>query len=147
MGTYTNQLKLNIGSTGRAATPPVTEQVIGPPTQFVYRITIIPFRPWQIKNNQKSYETMKQRLFRHRVEGNPARCFVLQPDSSKEERTMERKFITADEVSELLGVAKPTAYKLIRKMNDELNAQGYITVAGRVSRKFFEEKTYMVGEE
>ncbi len=51
-------------------------------------------------------------------------------------------FIKADEVAAELGVSKPYAYKLIRKLNDELSTKGFITISGRVSRKYFEEKVY-----
>ena len=53
-------------------------------------------------------------------------------------------FITAQEVAELLGISKSKAYTIVRKLNEELSAKGFITVAGRVSRKFFEEKLYGV---
>lgn len=53
-------------------------------------------------------------------------------------------FITAQEVAELLGISKSKAYTIVRKLNEELSAKGFITVAGRVSRKFFEEKFYGV---
>lgn len=53
-------------------------------------------------------------------------------------------FITAKEVAELLGISKSKAYAIIRGLNEELSAKGFITVAGRVSRKFFEEKFYGV---
>ena len=47
-----------------------------------------------------------------------------------------------DEVAQLLGVSKPYAYKLIRKLNEELKKTGCITIAGRIDRKFFYEKFY-----
>ncbi len=53
-------------------------------------------------------------------------------------------FVPAKEVAELLGISKSKAYAIIRELNDELSAKGFITVAGRVSRKFFEEKFYGV---
>lgn len=53
-------------------------------------------------------------------------------------------FITAKEVAELLGISKSKAYAIIRELNEELSAKGFITVAGGVSRKFFEEKFYGV---
>ena len=49
-------------------------------------------------------------------------------------------FVTAGEVAQDLGVSKPFAYKLVRQMNEEL--EGFITIAGRVSRKYYEEKFY-----
>lgn len=54
----------------------------------------------------------------------------------------EGMFVRADEVAEALEVSKPHAYRLIRAMNDELKAKGYMTVAGRVSRQFYEERFY-----
>ena len=40
------------------------------------------------------------------------------------------------------GVSKPYAYKLIKRMNEELAQTGCITIAGRIDRKFFHEKFY-----
>ena len=48
-------------------------------------------------------------------------------------------FVTAGEVAQDLGVSKPFAYKLVRQMSEELEAKGFITIAGRVSRKYYEE--------
>ena len=47
-----------------------------------------------------------------------------------------------NEVAEELGVSIPYAYKLIRKLNEELRKIGCITIAGRIDRKFFHEKFY-----
>ncbi len=41
-----------------------------------------------------------------------------------------------------LDVSKPFAYKLVRQMKEELEAKGFIIIAGRVSRKYYEEKFY-----
>lgn len=54
------------------------------------------------------------------------------------------RFITAEEMAKDLCVSKAYAYKLIRKMNDELESKGYLTIAGRVSRKYYEERFYGV---
>lgn len=53
-----------------------------------------------------------------------------------------KRFMNAGDVAEFMGVSIPMAYKIIRKLNDELLAQGYLTVAGRVSRRYFEQKVY-----
>lgn len=55
---------------------------------------------------------------------------------------MEDKFIRADEVAEELGISKPYAYKLIRKLNEELKEKGFITIAGRINRQYFNERLY-----
>ena len=44
------------------------------------------------------------------------------------------RFIKVDEVAEELGISKPYAYKIIRRLNDELREKGMITIAGRVDR-------------
>lgn len=45
-------------------------------------------------------------------------------------------FITAGDIAEELGISKQFAYKLVRQMNEELEAKGFLTIAGRVSRKY-----------
>lgn len=55
---------------------------------------------------------------------------------------MENKFIRVDEVAKELDVSKPCAYKLIRQLNEELKAKGFITIAGRVNRQYFNERLY-----
>ena len=49
---------------------------------------------------------------------------------------MENRFIRAGDVAQELNVSKLYAYKLIRKLNEELKAQGFITIAGRVNRRY-----------
>lgn len=55
---------------------------------------------------------------------------------------MENRFIRAEEVADELGVSKPYAYKLIRQLNEELKDKGFITIAGRVNRQYFNERLY-----
>lgn len=55
----------------------------------------------------------------------------------------EQRFYRVEEVAEVLHISIPTAYRVIKQLNDELKAKGMITVSGRVSRKYFEEKVYM----
>lgn len=54
----------------------------------------------------------------------------------------EKMFVRANDIVQDLGVSIPYAYKLIRELNAELKAKGYMTVSGRVSRQFYEEKFY-----
>ena len=53
-----------------------------------------------------------------------------------------KRFLNASDVAEFMGISVPMAYKIIRRLNDELSAQGFITVAGRVSRCDFEQKVF-----
>lgn len=55
---------------------------------------------------------------------------------------MEKSYITASEIAETVGCSKGKAYQLIRDMNAELRADGYLTISGKVSRAFFNEKWY-----
>ena len=54
----------------------------------------------------------------------------------------DRTFLRASEVAEELGVSLAYAYKLIKKLNAELEELGFITINGRVSRQYFTEKLY-----
>jgi len=51
-------------------------------------------------------------------------------------------FVTADTIANDFKVSKGFAYRMIREMNAELKARGYITVAGRVSKKYYLERIY-----
>lgn len=53
-----------------------------------------------------------------------------------------KNYLTASDVSEYMGISIPMAYKIIRKLNDELKSNGYITISGKVSRAYFEQKTF-----
>ena len=57
-----------------------------------------------------------------------------------------RFFIRAEELAKEWEVSKATAYKLIRKWNEELRAKGYATVNGRVSRQYYKEHMYGMSE-
>lgn len=53
---------------------------------------------------------------------------------------MDTIMMTASEVAEAMGVSKAYAYKVIQRLNNELQAKDYLTVAGKVNRKFFMRK-------
>ncbi len=53
---------------------------------------------------------------------------------------MANHFITAKEVSQIMECSESYAYKLVKKLNDELKKEGYITRCGRVPRKYFYER-------
>ena len=57
---------------------------------------------------------------------------------------VERQFIGAKEIAEILGVSESKAYSVIRDLNNELKEMGYITITGKVSRVFFQERVYGV---
>lgn len=42
----------------------------------------------------------------------------------------------------MLGVSSAKAYQIIKKLNTELSEKGYITIAGKIPRAYFNEKCY-----
>ena len=56
---------------------------------------------------------------------------------------MENKmFVRASEVASDFGVSEGMAYRMIKRLNKELEEKGFLTVAGRVSRQYYLERTY-----
>jgi hypothetical protein len=64
-----------------------------------------------------------------------------QPKGRKDKR-MEKLYLTASDLSEMIGISMGHAYKLIRGCNEELRKDGYLVVAGKVPKKFFAKKYY-----
>lgn len=57
--------------------------------------------------------------------------------------SQEKKFLNADDVAEILNISKSSAYRIIKKLNDDLKKSGKITVSGKISSKFFYENVYL----
>ena len=55
---------------------------------------------------------------------------------------MDCLYYTAVEVQELLGVSRGHAYKVVKKLNEELKQKGFIVIAGRIPKKYFAKKYY-----
>jgi len=55
---------------------------------------------------------------------------------------MGNTFMRVEEVAKELGVSKPYAYKLVQKLNEELKRKNYITISGRISKRYFKERVY-----
>lgn len=54
----------------------------------------------------------------------------------------KQSFMRVEEVATELDVSKSHAYKIVQKLNAELKEMGYLTISGRVNRKYFMEKLY-----
>lgn len=54
----------------------------------------------------------------------------------------ETSFITAAELAEMLDVSTGHAYKIIHRLNEELESKGYLIFSGRVPRKYLEERCH-----
>lgn len=54
----------------------------------------------------------------------------------------EEKYLKAPDVAKLLNVSKSRAYKIMQQLNNELKNKGKIVTAGRISKKYLEERLY-----
>ena len=50
------------------------------------------------------------------------------------------RFYSVEDVMSLLGVGKSKAYEIMKQFNKELEALGYYTVNGRVSKSYFDSR-------
>lgn len=53
----------------------------------------------------------------------------------------DKNFMRVEDVARELDVSKSYAYKIVQKLNKELEAKGYITISGRVNKQYFLERT------
>lgn len=51
-------------------------------------------------------------------------------------------YLTAEDVSQMLGISKGKSYEIIRNYNQELKKQGFLIIQGKVPRAFFATKYY-----
>ena len=58
---------------------------------------------------------------------------------------MSNTFLRVEEVAEEMEVSKSYAYKIVQRLNKELESMGYLTVAGRVNKPYFKEKVCYSG--
>lgn len=72
---------------------------------------------------------------------------VADAEHERRDQRMSKQFMTAEEVAEIMGYSVRGGYDVIKRLNDELKAQGYIIRAGRVPRKYFYERTGLDQEE
>lgn len=54
---------------------------------------------------------------------------------------MSSPMMSPEEVAEIMDVSVSHSYVIIRRLNAELATKGYLTRAGRISRKYFFERT------
>ena len=56
-------------------------------------------------------------------------------------------FMRAEDVAEVLGISKSHAYKIMRKLNAELASKGFLTISGRINKRYFMERAYYFADE
>ncbi|WP_018213716.1 hypothetical protein [Desulfitobacterium hafniense] len=52
------------------------------------------------------------------------------------------EFYQVNDVMKMLGISQSKAYGIIRDLNKELKAKGYITINGKVPKIYFDERLY-----
>lgn len=57
------------------------------------------------------------------------------------------KLVDATYVMEALGVSRASAYRIIRELNDELEASGVRTLSGKVSLAYFNARFFAIPKE
>ena len=57
---------------------------------------------------------------------------------------MAKQILNVRDGMAALEVSESKAYGIIKQLNSELSAKGYIVIPGKVSRAYFEEKVYGV---
>ena len=53
-----------------------------------------------------------------------------------------KRFLTAQDVMEMLNVSLSYAYRLIWRLNVEFESEGFVTIKGRLSTQYFMERIY-----
>lgn len=53
-----------------------------------------------------------------------------------------RKLLNAKEVAEVLGISNSYAYKVIDKLNGELEKAGYLTISGKVDSLYLMKRYF-----
>lgn len=59
---------------------------------------------------------------------------------------MRKVYYTAQEVADMLGISRGHAYRIVKKLNEELSEKGFIIIAGKIPKKYLEEHYYGMGE-
>ncbi len=55
---------------------------------------------------------------------------------------MTKQMLSTREVAELTGMSTAYAYKLIRRLNEELEMKGVITIPGKVDATYFGKRVF-----
>lgn len=55
---------------------------------------------------------------------------------------IQREYYTVQQVTELIGMSKSFCYKLVQKLNKELENKGCITFPGKIPIKYLQERLY-----
>ncbi|KJJ71701.1 hypothetical protein [Clostridium sp. FS41] len=60
---------------------------------------------------------------------------------------MSKQYLSAAEVGEIMNYSTSHSYAIIKQLNAELRAKGYIVRTGQIPRKYFLERVGLVEEQ
>lgn len=60
--------------------------------------------------------------------------------------TSDNKLLDVNEVAEFIDVSKSYAYRIIRRLNEELKASGHYVVPGKANKAYLAQKYFGVPE-
>lgn len=55
---------------------------------------------------------------------------------------IEQRFLFEQDIEKILNISRASAYRVIKHLNNELQKEGYLTVAGRIPTKYFYQRYY-----
>lgn len=55
---------------------------------------------------------------------------------------MDKLYLNVHDVMALLDVSQSKAYQIIKELNNEMATKGYLTVNGKVNRRYLMERCY-----
>jgi fructose-1-phosphate kinase PfkB-like protein len=55
---------------------------------------------------------------------------------------MHKTMMDATDVAQALGISKSHAYKIVRELNRDLKSAGYIVIAGKIPKAYWEQRFY-----
>ena len=55
---------------------------------------------------------------------------------------MTQQVLRAKDIAEMCQISESKAYTIIKQLNEELKAKGFLVFRGRVSKAYFMEKMY-----
>ena len=60
---------------------------------------------------------------------------------------MSKQYLSAEDVGQIMNYSTSHSYQIIRQLNGELKAKGYITRSGQIPRKYFMERVGLEDEQ
>ncbi|MEG0903446.1 MAG: ICEBs1 excisionase [Lachnospiraceae bacterium] len=59
----------------------------------------------------------------------------------------EKMYYNAAEIAKMLDISMGKSYKILRDMNQTLENQGFLTIAGKIPVEYFRDKWYGASKE